>query len=555
MRSESIDIQTESPSRNRTSKRPLVILFYPLDVKYSKSASPLGRSMPIDLLAVAGPLDAAGYDVRIVTANMEPYYLDQIIGNAENAVCLGMSVAIGPQIASALSVSREVKKRFPALPIVWGGWFPTMNPEAVIADPSVDIIVRGQGEWTMKELVDRLASDQSLDTVLGISFKRNGEIMVNAARPNEDINNFPPYPFHLFDRGKFFRSIGRADEKGRPVFIYNSSRGCPRRCTFCSSEKAYRRRWSGLKPARVVKELEELAEGYDRVLIRMADANFFMNRKRVREIASLLIEKGLAGTIEWGGAGCVEDLARLDDYDLALIRKGGCRKVAIGVESGSPEVLSLFGKNTDPASSLALSRRLRKHGIQMVLYFIVGVPGEPPDALKKTLDLAADMYRANPAFAVVDTMYFQPLPGTAMATQPAVRTLYREPANLEEWSERGLLSISISSLFSRRYTREVSHFKFYLQMAQIIHRLARRRSPLSLVAGRILWRAAIFRMKHRSPLIAPEYFLHFIKNAVLPKKRREQPAPTQRTPGIHVSETLREAQAKASEQAFTEQSW
>lgn len=538
--------RTAFPPDNLKKNNELVLLFYPEDSDLADmTASPIGRSIPIDLLAVAGPLDNAGYDVRIVAANTEPDYMDRILEAAGEAVCLGMTVAIGRQVSCALEVSKVIKDRFPGLPIVWGGWFPTMTPEVVIADPNVDIIVRGQGERTMLELVDKLSSGLPLDGVLGISFSRNGKVVTNPDRPVEDINLFPPYPFHLFDKEKILRKIDRKNETARPSLIYNSSRGCPHSCTFCSSKRAYNRRWTGLKPDRVVNELKKLTEGYDGVFIRIMEASFFTNKKRVREIASLLIERGLAERIEWASSGCVEDLVRLDDDALALMKRSGCRNIGIGVESGSPEVLSLFRKRTSPESSLMLSKRLEKHGIHMLLFFIVGIPGEPPDALKKTLDLATDMYHANPDTAVIDTLFYQPLPGTVLATRPAVKAFYREPRTLEEWSVKELYGFPFSRVFKKSYTRELERFHFYLKMGRILDKMARRRSWFFSGVWRMLWRIAVFRMRFRSAMISPEFHLYSLMKGMLPGRKMSQAIQSKGTPIPPPSEADQEVSREA----------
>src|SRR5690606_4353302 len=144
-------------------------------------------TMPLALIAVASALDREKYEVVIVDGRLDsPQALfDQI----EGALCLGVTVLTGAPLHDALEISRTVKSRRPDLPVIWGGWHPSLFPEMCVAEPSVDAVVIGQGEETFAEMVARLAAGQPLAGVFGCAVTTNaGQPLLNPPRPMRDVN-------------------------------------------------------------------------------------------------------------------------------------------------------------------------------------------------------------------------------------------------------------------------------------------------------------------------------------------------------------------------------
>ena len=145
-----IDIQTAKPGQASpgaaASGRGKVVLLLP-----DYAGPPLGP--PLGLLSLASPLLAAGYDVRIIDAKIEPDWLQRVGQETADALCFGVSLLTGPMIHQAIEASRLVKQLHPDLPVVFGGWHPSLLPEQTLAEPFVDVVVRHQGELTFLELV------------------------------------------------------------------------------------------------------------------------------------------------------------------------------------------------------------------------------------------------------------------------------------------------------------------------------------------------------------------------------------------------------------------
>ena len=167
---------------------PQVILVNP------RMCSPRGVRMPLSLLALAAVLEGR-YPYRMVDGNVEPDALGLVLAAlAENPHALvGVTVMPGPQVAPAIEISRAMRAAHPRVPIVWGGYFPTLYPDSAINAPYVDYVVRGQGEDTLLELLERLA-DGAVREIRGLTWREDGRIIHNPERPFRSPDNFPRSP-------------------------------------------------------------------------------------------------------------------------------------------------------------------------------------------------------------------------------------------------------------------------------------------------------------------------------------------------------------------------
>ncbi len=406
-------------------QRPGVVLFFP---------DPLGGGgytleMPLSILAVAAPLAADGYRVTLIDERLHDDPEAALLAAAADAVCVGVSTMTGHQLKRAIHYSRLVKQQDGDKPVIWGGYHPSLLPEQTAAEPYVDAVVRGQGERTMQELVSRLLAGESFEGVAGVTYRRDdGEITSNPDRPMEPVEEFPPAPYELLDVERFFRVNG-----GRRALQFISSQGCPFKCTFCVEPKVFGR-WSGRTAEQVVDEIESLDRRYHLEHVTFSDPNFFVNRKRVREICRLLVERGI--DITWSAAARADQMVDVDPEFLQLMADSGCSQIGIGMESGSPAILELIDKRISPEQALASNRLLEEAGIQGCYAFMVGFPPQLPEArgeIRQTLDLIKRMRRTYPEVVTI-TFYVTPYPGTPLF-DIAVRLDLPMPANTEEWAD------------------------------------------------------------------------------------------------------------------------
>src|SRR5215510_14584969 len=147
----------------KTSRK--VVLFFPAFAS-SEATAPLG------LLAVATPLLRAGYDVRLVDSTITPNYKQRVLEEVRDAICLGISLVTGPMIRETVEIARAVKAWNPEFPVILGGWHPSLLPHQTLEADFVDVVIRGQGESALLEVVQRLEARESMDGVAGVGFKR-----------------------------------------------------------------------------------------------------------------------------------------------------------------------------------------------------------------------------------------------------------------------------------------------------------------------------------------------------------------------------------------------
>jgi radical SAM superfamily enzyme YgiQ (UPF0313 family) len=396
-----------------------VALFFPS--YYSDEAAP-----PLALIHLAAPLVARGYEVRIVDSAVAADATTEVLAACEEAACLGVSMVTGPMITQAVAVARAVRARFPGLPIVAGGWHPSILPEQTLRSDLFDAVVKGQGEVTFAEIVERYARDErDLGGIAGCLFKRGGALVWNADRGYTDINALPRRPFDLVDFEAYARKC-----RGLRWLLYCTSHGCPWDCSYCSNAAVYGRNWKPLEPATAVAEMTDLARRYRLHTIDVIDDNYLVRRDRALDIAERLIaEKAAFGYFIQTRT---DQIDRLSDAELATLRRSGLARIFFGVESGSARVLRSVNKRLDLETAYRTAERCRRAGIQASFNLIFGLPAEEEEDLRETLAMVDEIGRRNPEAAFF-TNIFSPYPGSPIFPQ-AIRLGLREPQTLEEWA-------------------------------------------------------------------------------------------------------------------------
>ncbi|HEX8229169.1 MAG TPA: radical SAM protein [Chloroflexia bacterium] len=422
-------------------------------------------TMPLALLAVGSALDSARYEVKIIDGRLEADPIGAVLREAKGAICLGISVLTGEPLRDALEVSRRAKREFPNLPVVWGGWHPSLFPAECLAEPSVDVAVSGQGEATFSELVERFATSSDLSGVRGVTWRGpEGNILTNAPRPTADINLFPSHNYDLIDVEAYYR------HKGKRQLDYISSVGCRFRCAFCADPYVYNRSWYGLGAPRIAGELGELSRKYPFEEVAFQDETFFTRRERVEEICHAILAAGLR--FSWTGTMRADQGHRLPDETLALCRRAGLRRAMIGVEAGTDEMLKRIKKDITVAQVFTTAEKLVRHRIGAIWNFIVGFPDEPEESFEATLDIAKRLRAMSRDFEAA-VFFYKPYPGNELADQVRASN-YAFPCSLEEWADFDYVG-SAGPWVSREKFQRVERFKFYQKYA-----FGRHSHPLTL---------------------------------------------------------------------------
>jgi radical SAM superfamily enzyme YgiQ (UPF0313 family) len=396
-----------------------IVLFFPS--YYSDEAAP-----PLALIHLAAPLVARGHEVRIVDSAVTEDPVAVVLREVEGAICLGISMVTGPMITQGVEVARAVRRRFPGVPIVAGGWHPSILPEQTLQAPYLDAVVKGQGELTFAEIVERYAAgERDLRGIAGCLFKHEGALRANPPRAYVPMAELPRRPFELVDFEAYARKC-----RGFRWLLYCSSHGCPWDCSYCSNASVYGRRWQPLTAEATVEELAGLARRYRLEVADIIDDNYLVRRDRSLEIAERLLRKdlGLGYYIQTR----TDQIDRLTDAELGMLARSGLRRIFFGLESGSARVLRSVNKRLDLETAYRTAERCLRVGIQASFNLIFGLPAEEPEDLRQTLAMVDEIGRRNPEAAFF-TNIFSPYPGSPIFPE-AVRRGLQEPQSLEEWA-------------------------------------------------------------------------------------------------------------------------
>lgn len=397
-------------------KNRVVLFFPPYD------GPPLGA--PACLLALASPLVDAGFPVSIIDAAIDPDYERTVARETEDALCLGVSLLTGPMIRSAVKTARLVRRLRPGLPIVFGGWHPSLLPEETLRHDAVDVVIRGQGELTMLEVAQRLADGKDLAGVRGASIKLGNEILHNPERPVENINNLPTPAYHLADFDAYARVRG-VREIGYP-----SSVGCPYACNYCTDQVFYKRRFNAYRAERVVSEVADLVSRHRLEEVAFLDSNFPVDVKRAVAIARGFAESKVR--FRWTVQASTDLVCRMSDDEVRLLVEGGLHHMGFGTESASEEVLALMNKKHQRiADMFETARKTEQAGMRVTFNVILGYPGETERDRVETFSIMSEIARRHSNVSFSPNV-FTPYPGIPI--WPQLREMgVREPKSLEEW--------------------------------------------------------------------------------------------------------------------------
>jgi anaerobic magnesium-protoporphyrin IX monomethyl ester cyclase len=431
-------------------------------------------TMPLALLAVGSELDPEKFEVVVVDGRLEADPEQALLAQLDGAVCLGVTVLTGAPIADALQISRASKRARPELPVIWGGWHPSMFARECLVEPSVDVTVQGQGEATFAEIVQRIAEGRSLEGCAGCTVRMpDGSIRVNPPRALLSLEQFRAHDYGLIPVERYYQL------KGKRQLDYISSQGCNFRCAFCSDPFVYGRKWVGLDPTRMALRLKELWDRYRFDDVNFQDETFFTKRDRVKALADQIVESGMK--ITWAGTMRADQGVRLPDDVWARCKESGLRRLLVGVESGSDEMLKRIRKDIKIEQVYQTARKMREFGIAGHFPFIVGFPDESDESITATLDCAKRLRSMSPDFQT-PFFYFKPYPGSEIVIAEVERGL-RLPDTLEAWSEFDFVDGLPGPWVSPEKFKLIERFKFFHELAwkrapsgrQLLQRLARYR--------------------------------------------------------------------------------
>ena len=413
-----------------------VLLINPCFNRYAGVKGHGGLSAPLNLAYLASYIRDQRPKAKVTILDAEAYDLSHE-ETLEKVMTLkpdllGITTTT-PSFDVTSKLCSQIHEKLSALPIVLGGPHATGSPEECASTRGISAVVLGEGELTFLDIYDAVKDKRSLGNIPGICLRANGSVSFTDKRPLiKDLDVLPLPARDLLPMHLYFSPPTKSLSEDRAANII-SSRGCPFHCTYCLSDMMWERKYRDRSPENVMDEIEHLINDYGVMEFNFNDDLFTANKKRLIKFCELLIERKL--NTKWI---CMSRADYIKPEILILMKKAGCGKIAMGLESGSEEVLKVMKKPIDLSRSIKAVREIKKAGIKVGVSFVIGHVGETAETIKETIHLAKE---CNP-----DTIAFfqaSPYPGTEFYNM-VKEAGYLRPGL--KWADYAIVSNKISTV-------------------------------------------------------------------------------------------------------------
>jgi radical SAM superfamily enzyme YgiQ (UPF0313 family) len=378
-----------------------MILFY-----NPKATRPRNRRFPLSILAIAAMVEGKE-KYEIVDGNLDPDPTRSLLVLLKEhpVELLAVTVMPGPQTVGAVASCREIRARYPNLPIVWGGYFASNYTAAALNADYVDYAVRGQGEQTFLELLEVIRGHRDAKDVPGLSYKlADGTVRNNPERPMRGLDGFPWYPYHRLPAERYLLPTFL----GKRTAVHQASLGCPYRCNFCGVVTFSGSREKMESPARTENMLRHLVATYGVDAVQFYDNNFFLREEHTRELADRLAPLSL----RWWCEGRSDIMMKYSDATLDALKRAGCTMIFFGAESGSNARLKEMNKDLRAEDTLELASRIRRFGIIPEFSIIFGDPKDPEGDTRECITFIRQLKQLNPDAEII-VEHYTPVPQRA----------------------------------------------------------------------------------------------------------------------------------------------
>ena len=327
---------------------------------------------------------------------------------------VGISCLFSRKKKGLFECAAQIKARFPEIAVVAGGTYPTLFPEETIRSGFIDYCILGEGERSVVEFLDLLSAGdlRQLDSMQGVAFRREGEVVVNPRR--EYISDLDTIPFparDLIDYESYLtrRTVMYGLGLRRAASIL-TSRSCPNRCSFCSMFRIHGDRWRGRSPRNVVDEIVELQARYGVQHLFVMDDNFSFQKDRAMAICEGILAAKIK--IRWNTPNGLS-IKTLDAELLRMMKRAGCANICVAIESGDEELRNkVIGKRLSNSKIVEALAAARQTGMPVTAFYIIGMPGETEEKFENTLRQIRELPLNGAAAS-----FANPLPGTQLHAQ------------------------------------------------------------------------------------------------------------------------------------------
>ena len=378
----------------------------------------------LGLASLAGNIDKNIAEVKIadmVVSGRNPRkYLKRLISKFQPDV-VGLSSMVF-QYDNILEFARDIRRSYPQIKIVLGGYFPTVNHEEILNSQDMkyfDFLIRGEGELAFRKLIEALNHNQNLNEVPNLSYVSGGKVVNNPLTGLADLNDIalPDRDARILKHG-FYTAGMKAD-------VIETSRGCVFGCKYCSIHQMYSKTFRKYNIDRVIRDIKA-TQKYDIKSLFIVDDNITLDGKRYRDICQAIIDEGL-NHIVYSVQANIKGIKQTPGLAAAMA-KAGTKWVFLGIENESIEALTFMNKNSQFSRSDAFDvvRELKSYGIFVIGGFILGNPDDSEDTIWANFEYARELG--------VDIAYFfllTPHPGTVIREELIEKGLV---TNLNDYS-------------------------------------------------------------------------------------------------------------------------
>lgn len=397
--------------------------------KYSKNA--IRRAHPVlGILSLASHLSSLGYDVQYLDCVIEDIentfhfdeftdcyglsnddLIDRIKGYSPDLI--GISCLFVSQISQILKITKRIKIEYGDCPIVVGGNYPSLKPEEIITDENIDFILRGEGELVFPDLVEEIYSSQNYSRFSCLVYKKESQIIVGKDIERiQNMSSTSKYNWDLVPLKQYWEKALPQNpySKSRKAVPYESSRGCPEKCVFCSTAQFFGHKFRMKNSGKVIEEITDVVTKYGAEEIQFSDDNIALNYKRFLEICEGVRNLNINLCCPNGiRLDYIKDDPRVKTLFRAM-KKSGFYQISFAVESGNEYILNkVINKRLDLNRMKKLVAMAQDEGIKAHAFFVVGLPYETAVQMNDTVEYAKTLNADSYSFSIAT-----PFPGTRL---------------------------------------------------------------------------------------------------------------------------------------------
>ncbi len=415
--------------------------------------------IPLGLAYLGAVAEKAGHDVKVIDCQAEKLnyetFRSRISETPSDVIGVTATTLLYKSAMQLVNIAKEIQPQ--AITMLGGSHGTFWDENALNEYPSLDLVVRREGEQTFIELLTKLQTKENFSEVLGITFRKDGKIIRTPDRPFlEDLDSLPFPAHHLLP-------LNELKHNGKILFPLFTSRGCVYWCDFCSTVRMFGRGYRMRSPKNVVDEMQLVHDKYGVDQVTFYDDAFSVNRERVVKICEELHTRKLDMTWDCG--------TRVDMVDHDLLKTmydAGCIAVWLGVESGSEAMLGAMNKRIKLDQTRTAYKTAHKVGLMTIANTVLGFPGETEQTAWQTIRFIKELNPDDVGFYVAT-----PYPGTPMYEQVKANGWLRV-TDFDKYDTAGPTfetpTMSMAKLSEIRYK---AYQQFYLRPGYVLKMMRR----------------------------------------------------------------------------------